>query len=164
MFSLLFSGLLLLLAVRAKVEEAICPLGVCQCPLACQSVMLGLYARPLCFSYYFQPRINCSSASQHGICLSLNNETLSKCAFGFPQCLSPTTTTTTTAVSTTTVSCNNSGSKSGPVTIIDAQALGGHFWQANIYAPSCSGGDQFCEQGYFARCLERESLDSPSSC
>lgn len=154
-------------------DALICPLGTCQCPQTCQSIMLGLYHRPLCFSYYFQPRITCTEGC--GVCFSLNNETLGRCAIGFPVCFYPPPTpchaenqccTWTGPQSTLYEEENDFEGRGrplancpfGPVTIIDAQQLGGRFWRAFVYPPSVGNADVFCEVGYFARCLVRKPL------
>lgn len=114
--------------------------GWCQCPQDCQFTMLGLTARPLCFSSYPQPLITCTFPF-HGTCLSLNNELLPYC-YSYPACAFPDDTEGV-----------GSDPKSGTVTIVDPREL--RFWTATFERPAGSQiiADTYCEEGYTARCV-----------
>lgn len=115
--------------------------GWCQCPQNCQFTMLGLAARPLCFSFYPQPLITCELPF-HGTCLSLNNELLPYC-YSYPTCVFP---------GDTVVPSPDPDAKT--VTVVDPKEL--RFWTTTFEAPAGSQiiADTYCEEGYTARCVQ----------
>lgn len=103
--------------------------------------MLGLDARPLCFSFYAQPLITCTNYPiYNGVCVSLNNELLPNC-LNYPACVYP----------TTPIGPN------GPVTIVNAKRE--RYYTAFFTAPAVPNVDDYCEAGYFARCLSKTPIN-----
>ena len=120
-----------------------CRVGHCQCPKDCQSIILGVEQRPVCFSVYNQPLITCNNQTNlHGVCISLVNEILPRCT-NLPKSLLP-----------------ESDAKEGWKTVLSIRC--GYYYEARFTDPEGQPfqgyANTFCEKGFEARCMQKRDI------